>query len=232
MTNRRQFLQSGVAVSALPLALDKLTGRPSGTGGPASDFVRLHKAIYDDRYVEGQRFADAMRGFGVPCRALENGDVTAFWYEELDLLWRERQVAVAGWTQFGPMFVLERLAAERGLRMALRIEHGAREHGSLSHVVAGSPETLALARPLASKLVDWPVLAAALATHCSADCAALATQTMVTAGTRPVLSSTRAQTAPGSPETVIHYYMSRSIQNGESVPWDGPLFSWVIAPAA
>ena len=119
MTNRRQFLQSGVAVSALPLALDKLTGRPSGTGGPASDFVRLHKAIYDDRYVEGQRFADAMRGFGVPCRALENGDVTAFWYEELDLLWRERQVAVAGWTQFGPMFVLERLAAERGLRMAL-----------------------------------------------------------------------------------------------------------------
>ena len=35
-----------------------------------------------------------------------------------------------------------------------------------------------------------------------------------------------------APESVIHYYRQFASQEGNGVPWDGPLFSWVLAPGA
>ncbi len=50
------------------------------------------------------------------------GDVTAA-YNEIDLLWRRAKVAVSGFTAYGAFFCLERLAMDRGLRVAAKREH-------------------------------------------------------------------------------------------------------------
>jgi hypothetical protein len=174
--NRRQFLQTGVSVAALPLAFDALTSGDAFASSRAPG-VMLHKAAFDDRYREGHRFAETMAGLGVAAQALRDGDVTAL-YLELDRLWREQPAAVGGLTQFGPMFVLERLAVEHGLRMVLRVEH---EVGS--------------------------------------------------GGTPALIRTPAAGTTADAAESIIHYYQPLSIQKGLGVAWDGPLFSWVIAPA-
>lgn len=157
-----------MSISSLPFALNVSSSAEAAPAGSVP--VTLHKVIFDDRYAEGRSFAAAVGKFGVPVRALDNGDVTGFWYDELDALWRERAAAIAGLTQFGPMFVLERLARERGMGVAMRVEHRADSAQQMTHAI----------------------------------------------------------TAP--PETVIHYYTSASIRDGQGVPWDGPLFSWLIAP--
>ena len=232
MTNRREFLQTGVAVSALPLAADGLLFPESATAAVAPGArrdIRLYKAIFDDRYAEGRGFAEEARRSGTPVRALKNGDVTDFWYDELDLLWRRTPAAIAGLTQFGPMFVLERLAQERGLRTAMRIEHRPQDDGSLAHVNHAPPESVALMARAESARADWPALAAALATQCRADCAAPASATVTAPGwKRPLPDGPQA----GGPESVIHYYTPLAIREGQGVPWDGPLYTWVLAPSA
>lgn len=225
MTNRREFLQTGISVSSLPLALNVLL--PASMASARAHHVTLHKAVFDDRYVEGQTFAAAAERLGIAARALDNGDVTAFWYDELDSIWRERPEAIAGTTQFGPMFVLGRLAAERGMRMAMRVEHRAGPDGTIAHEVTGPPETTELAGHLERQGLDWPLLAAVLAAHCPAHCAGPVTRTVTTPG---VISEPAVPAGAQAPETVIHYYTSAAIRDGQGVPWDGPLFSWLIAP--
>jgi hypothetical protein len=237
MTNRREFLQTGASLSALPLAVNGLLS-PGAASAAFSPRVEggsavLHKAVVDDRYAEGRRVAEAMGAYGVVVRALEDGDVTSFWYEELDLLWRVRPAAIAGTTQFGPMFALEQLGNERGMHVVLRIEHSPREDGGLAHVMTGTPETLAFAEGLQQQGVEWPLLTAAALAHCHADCPTPGRQTIATPGTRP--APARRSASPDSAherESVIHYYTPYAIQLGRDVPWDGPLFSWVIAPSA
>ena len=142
MPNRREFLQTGAAVSAIAA-----NGVISGAEGAARDARSsgLRRAIYDDRYVEGRWFAAVIGEHGVPTRALDGGDITRFWYDELDPLLKREARAVAGFTQFGPMFVVEQLALERGMQLALRVEHRTSADGTLRHSFSGPRETLALA---------------------------------------------------------------------------------------
>ncbi|HTR00348.1 MAG TPA: hypothetical protein VMH83_10170, partial [Candidatus Acidoferrum sp.] len=48
------------------------------------------------------------------------GDITPFWYGELHTAWRQTPVAIAGVTEAGPLFCLEQLGREHGLRVAWR----------------------------------------------------------------------------------------------------------------
>jgi hypothetical protein len=229
MTNRRQFLRTSVSVSALPLANGLLSRESFARTGAG---IRIHKAIFDDRYVEARIFAEAMGRFGVPVQPLENGDVTDLWRSARDALRRRRQAAIAGTTQFGPMFAFEQLGREHRMRVVLRIEHQARDDGTIEHVMTGPPETLALAEDLRLQGADWPVLMAALAAHCRSDGCAPAEHCAVTAGAPPILTKPRSRRGKPGPESVIHYYLPHAIREGHGVPWDGPLFSWVIAPPA
>jgi hypothetical protein len=224
MTNRREFLQTGAAVSAF--AVNGLVPRGAAAVHAIGATVSLQKAIYDDRYAESRRFAQTMTEHGVPVRVIENGDVTAFWYDELDLAWRQGPVAVAGLTQFGPMFVLERLAIERGMRLAMRIEHEPGPGGTLAHAFSAPRATIRIAEQLRATGLDWPALTGTLACRYGAASGRLEHAVLVTSGTRPRLESAAAR------ESIIHYYTPRAVQQGYSVPLDGPLFSWVIAPAA
>jgi hypothetical protein len=225
MTNRREFLRTGVSVSSLPLALNTLLP-VAATAGQARH-VSVRKAVFDDRYAEGRTFAEAARRLSVPVRALDDGDVTSFWYDELDALWRDRPAAVAGTTQFGPMFVLERLARERGMRVALRVEHCANADGTVTHDISGPTEAIELAEHLQRHGVDWPMLVAVLSTHCPGDGSAMDRRSVTTPGVAPMLATRAA-----SPDTVVHYYASAAVRDGYGIPWDGPLFSWLLAPGS
>jgi hypothetical protein len=220
-----------VSVTALPLTANGLLSPDLAFARTEGESIAIHKAIFDDRYAESQVFAETLGRFSVPLCAIENGDITKLWYDELDLLWREKPIAIAGSTQFGPMFALERLATERGMRVALRVEHQVRADGTVAHVLTGPAETMALADYLRQQGADWPVLMAVLAAHCHTDAAAPVEHTMVMPGAKPVLRPTPASPRASAQASVIHYYTPQAIREGHGVPWDGPLFSWVIAPA-
>jgi hypothetical protein len=122
MPSRREFLQTGAAVSAAAMN-GLLVPAAMGAGAARSSVAQI--VVYDDRYPQAREMAATVAAHGAALRPIERGDVTRFWYDELDLLWRKSPVAIAGITQFGPMFALERLGADRGLQLALRSEHPA-----------------------------------------------------------------------------------------------------------
>ena len=222
MPNRRQFLQTGAAVSAIAT-----NGMIAGTAGgaPTATRARVSRAIYDDRYAEGRRFAEVIAAHGVPTRALDDGDITRFWYDELDPLWKREPVAIAGFTQFGPMFVVERLALEHGMHVALRVEHCVADAGTLEHVLTGPRETLALAAGFETLHADWPGLIAALACGVAADDSPADHASLATPEPAPELPSA----GPPAP-SVIHYYTPLAVQQGYGPALDGPVYSWVVAP--
>jgi hypothetical protein len=232
MTNRREFLQAGVAATALPLAVPGVLQTASAAPVESAPRVRIYKAIFDERYPEGRAFGEQVAKSGVAAHAFADGDITRFWFDELDLLWRETPVAIAGLTQFGPMFVLDRLGRERGLTTVFRVEHRP-EEGGLRHVMSGPSEILRSASRLGGEGVAWPSVMARAVVGCQGDCSAPAEQSFAMRCARPEMrGGTLSCGADNLPERIIHYYMTERQRNGLDVPLDGPLFTWVIAPKA
>jgi hypothetical protein len=130
MGGRREFLQAGLAVSALPLVQSAFghSGAPSlresRARATAEALVALsvHKVIFDVNLPESRVFAREAAQIGLPALPFAGGDATDLWYHELDPLWRRQPLAIAGLTRFGPLFVLERLAWDRGMRVLYRAE--------------------------------------------------------------------------------------------------------------
>jgi len=224
MTNRRRFLQTSMAISALPLN-GFLEALPADSKTQSAQRPAIRKAIFDPRYAECTEFATVISEFGVPVASIANGDPTDVWFNELDLMWSERPVPIAGLTQFGPMFALRSLAQDRGMRVALRIRHHVSGSG-IAHSISGSAEQIAMAERLAMEGMDWPTLAAALAAHCREVPRNPLSRTVLTRGRKPALR----QDTSVRPETIIHYYLTSAVQKGGEVPLDGPLVSWVLAP--
>jgi len=227
MTNRRKFLQTSLSVSALPFTTGLM--KPGEYEGEAGSNIPVKKGIFDGRYAEGEAFAQTLSGFDVPLYELSDGDITTLWVDELDLLYRQKPVAIAGMTQFGPMFALEKLANEHGMQMMLRIDHQVRKDETIAHVIKGPVESIALAEKLKKQEVPWPALSAALLTHCRIETSRRIEQTVVTPGGSPAFIQ---ETTNDALHSVIHYYTPQAIQEGHNIPWDGPLFSWVIAPVS
>jgi len=225
MPNRREFLQNGATVSAIA-ANGVIARSAEAVGAPRP--IALGRALYDDRYAEGRRFAAVVGAQGVPAHALDDGDITRF-FDGLVQLWRRERIAVAGFTQFGPMFVAERLAAERGMRLALRIEHCAPSAGALTHRLTGPRETLALAAGFEALHSDWPGLVAALACRVCADDSPQSNSELVTPGLAPLALPSGLGALSPSP---VHYYTPHVVQQGYGVALDGPLYSWVVGPRA
>jgi hypothetical protein len=221
MPNRREFLQTGAVVSAIAANGVALREAEAG-GGPWP--VTLARAVYDDRYPEGRRFAAVVGAQRVTARALDNGDITQFWSEELRPLWQREPLAIAGFTQFGPMFVVERLAADYGMRVTLRVEHRSGVGGTVAHLLEGPRETLALAADFEAQ-TDWPGLMAALACRVGVDDSARRNAELETTQPAPSLPPSETAAAP-----FIHYYTPLTEQQGYGTGLDGPLYSWVVAP--
>jgi hypothetical protein len=223
MPNRREFLQTSAAVSAVAANGALVRGAQAVA---ARQPVALGRAVYDDRYAEGRRFAAILGAHGVATHALDDGDITRFWYDELEGFWRRDPSAVAGFTQFGPMFVVERLAAEHGLRIALRVEHRGTADGTLTHVFSAPRETLELAQGFEALRPDWPALMATLACRVGRDDSAWRTGRVATPG----VDAPRLPPSPAMQAPFIHYYTPQAEQQGYGTALDGPLYSWVVAP--
>ena len=88
---------------------------------PAAAALPIHTLVADTRFAAGRAFAASAERSDRRVRRIE-GDITGFWYDELDLLWRRRSVAIAGLTAYGAFFCLERLAMDRGLRAVFKQE--------------------------------------------------------------------------------------------------------------
>jgi hypothetical protein len=120
--NRRRFMQTSIAVAgaALPVthALSAAASMSTETG------LHLERFVFDDRFAEAAEAAQQAAERGISVAAF-SGDLTRLWYDDLDLRWRDKPMTLAGATTQQGLFVLETLAADRGMRVVYRAAHGA-----------------------------------------------------------------------------------------------------------
>jgi hypothetical protein len=155
MANRREFIQASIAVTAAASA----AGTPAQAARSAPPH-RFHKVIYDSRFAEPVRFAEAAKALGLETHAI-TGDMTGLWYDELHDLWGEEAVAIGGMTRHGPMFCLEMLARDHGMRLVYQAEHEIAE-AEVRHTVSGALSNLKRSTGLTQSGAAWPELMARL----------------------------------------------------------------------
>ena len=112
MANRREFIQTGIAASVLPVlaAAKELL--------PQSQF---YKVIFDHRFPASREFAAEMEKLGAPVCGI-HGDITDLWFHDLYHRWKQSPAPIAGMTAHGPLFCLERLAWDHGMRVLYRTD--------------------------------------------------------------------------------------------------------------
>ena len=180
MASRREFLQMGVAALALPISA-RAGAKPPVSSGAAAEAapLPLYKAIYDERHASSRAFADEARRLGAAVHGIR-GDITDLWFHELDARWRKEPVAIAGLTEHGPLFCLERLSWDHGMRVIYRADHTHRADGYMVHELSGSERMLREAVELSSSGPDWNARMASLLTRCPAGRAQASKLTVVT----------------------------------------------------
>lgn len=130
MTNRRQFIRTGLAASAATLTLPQtFAGQSIDTARPS---MPIELFIYDDRFADAVAAANAATVRSVPV-ASATRVMTDLWYDELDLRWRQKPMTLAGMTTGRGLFVFETLALDRNMRVVERKSIGG---GLLSWTIA------------------------------------------------------------------------------------------------
>jgi hypothetical protein len=117
MASRREFIQAGIAASILPMVV---SARES-LHQPLFEAKSFYKVVFDQRFPASVAFAREMNQLGAPIHAID-GDITDLWFHDLDAAWKKQPVAIAGLTAHGPLFCLERLAWDYGMRVVFRSE--------------------------------------------------------------------------------------------------------------
>jgi hypothetical protein len=181
MTSRREFLQIGVAASALPWA----AYAGAVVRSVPVDAVPLYKVVYDRRFSAGVEFAQRASALGHSVHAI-NGDMTRFWYDDLYHRWRRGAAAIAGLTGRGALFCLEQLAWDQRMRVVFRAEHFVGDDGCVAHRFEGTPALLASAADAVSE-PGWAAAMADIVGQCAPMRAGRMTASAVT---------TRASTTP------------------------------------
>ena len=116
------------------------------------------------RFAESGAIAEHVKRLGTRLSPVAD-DLMTLWYDELDLAWREKPMALAGVTLADALFVLETFALDRGMHVVYRGEHGLVEDGRITHRLAGpaalierlSPLPAQWERALASALTECPL---------------------------------------------------------------------------
>jgi hypothetical protein len=156
MTNRREFIQRGVALSAAaPLVL----GPTLGLAADARPRMLPSLAVYDRRYAESLLFARAAEAHGIATHGID-GDVTALWYDDLYHRWGDGASPIVGLTGASSLFCLEHLAWKVERRVVLRIEHSQRSDGRVAHEVSSAASLPGLVHRLDGQSA-WPLWSAA-----------------------------------------------------------------------
>lgn len=164
MASRREFLQFGIAASALPIA---------GTGGLSSDLLTsdeparmpLYKVVFDERFPDSVAFGVEMKRLGVPAHGIR-GDITDFWLHDLDPRWKKGPVAIAGLTAHGPLFCLERLSWDHQMRVVFCAEHRCLDDGRIEHAISGPDIMQRHSAELVAGGPNWAAHMARVVAHC------------------------------------------------------------------
>ena len=154
MTNRRQFIQHGVVLSAVPLVLNQAYAQAPP--------MRMTPSLagFDDRYSESRLFASVLMYHGVPVHAIQ-GDVTALWYDDLYHRWAAAPSPIVGLTGASSLFCLEHLAWKVERRVMFRAVHS-QQAELIEHELTG-PEPLAAAAASLQAERRWPLWSASVA---------------------------------------------------------------------
>jgi hypothetical protein len=167
MPTRREFIQAGLAASVAPVA-GPLTAATSGSSRFAivPEPHRLYGLVCDGRSEWSTALAREAERLGI--RVVKtSGDITDFWFNDLSLRWKASPVAIGGITGRGPLFCLERLGWDHGLRVVFRGTHRVIDRSIVEHVIDGPFPTIAAAHTgLAG--ADWPGRLAQLLNSCPA----------------------------------------------------------------
>jgi hypothetical protein len=137
MHSRREFLQAGIAASIVPIAMPAhaiARGTAATRSVPPED--QFFAIVYDVRFEEAALLASSAERAGLPVTRI-TGDITDFWFNELSRRWKSQTgvepvsqtaapVAIAGFTAHGPLFCLERLGWDHGMRVVSRGAHRTR----------------------------------------------------------------------------------------------------------
>lgn len=117
----------------LPLAVAGSNLASSERGEQAN----FYKVIFDERFPASVAFGAEWKARGEAVHAIR-GDITDLWFHDLDHQWKKRPVPIAGLTAHGPLFCLERLAWDHGMRVVSRVEQAATHDGEplISWVIA------------------------------------------------------------------------------------------------
>jgi hypothetical protein len=100
--------------------------------------VSFYNVIFDERFPAGAAFGEEWQARGASVFAIR-GDITDLWFHDLDVQWKKQPVPIAGLTAHGPLFCLERLAWDHGMRVVSRVEQGTHDgdgHPLISWVIA------------------------------------------------------------------------------------------------
>jgi hypothetical protein len=155
MTSRREILQGA---AALPLVAVPF-GRALAAGQPS---LSLERFVFDVRFAESGAIAEHVERLGIPLSPVAD-DLMRLWYDELDLAWREKPMALAGVTLADALFVLETFALDRGMHVVYRGEHGLVEDGRITHRLAGPAALIERLSPLPAQ---WESALASALTEC------------------------------------------------------------------
>jgi len=135
--NRREFLQIGLASSALPLISGELAGEESETSFHNSvEAVRVHGVVVEMSSPLALAFRAAAVELGLEAHGIRD-DITDLWYHKLDRQWRSTPTAMAGITLSTSLFCLETFARDYGMRVWFRAFHNRTPNGRAERVMSG-----------------------------------------------------------------------------------------------
>jgi hypothetical protein len=161
MTNRRQFFGQ-MTCAVAPLAL----GLPSSLLAADRKPSPFHAVLIDAELPAAEFLHKRLAANNAAVHQLNSGDLTDFWLNTLEPLWREQPLPIAGLTHSAALMCLEQLAWPSGLRVVFHAEHVLRVDGGVDHeihrVAPGQESVTAQTLQLAA--ADWCApLAATLA---------------------------------------------------------------------
>lgn len=138
--------------------------------GPSSAAASVAHPLYclvcDVRSAWSSAVASEAEHLGIRV-ARTSGDITDFWFDDLSTRWKTAPVAIGGVTEHGPLFCLERLGWDHGLRVVFRGTHRELDANYVEHLIDGPFPTIATAHTdLAG--ADWPSRLARLLNSCPA----------------------------------------------------------------
>jgi hypothetical protein len=118
--------------------------------------------MFDRTLAEGLAFGASSENRGARVDAVDS-DLGSFWMNTLEPALKEGPLTLAGLTAGAPLFCVELLCRDYGLRTVYRIEHVLVPDARVQHTITGPASLSAWTEALAAAGAEWPAVAAAVA---------------------------------------------------------------------